>query len=173
MWCVIRTACGAERRTLERIVRGTASRALAECFVPQFQTQIKVHGSWRFCARDMMPGYLFAISEAPRELQRCLLALDCAASLVIFGRTVAALPGELVAFYERWTRPGDRVIPMSFGELGPSGVVVMSGPLLGCEGLISKVDRRKSTALVEFGSDAGQAALRVGLGLRAARCVAE
>lgn len=54
------------------------------------------------------------------------------------------------------THVGDRVVPMSEALKDGDKVVVTAGPLLGHEGLIKTINRRKSIAYLELDVSAGR-----------------
>lgn len=58
---------------------------------------------------------------------------------------------------------GDRVVPMSEALKDGDQVVVTAGPLLGHEGLIKTINRRKSTAFLELDLCGRRVTTRVGL----------
>ncbi len=62
-----------------------------------------------------------------------------------------------------FTNRGDRVVPMSEALKDGDQVVVMSGPLLGHEGLIKTINRRKSTAFFGAQPVGRRVTTRVGL----------
>lgn len=62
-----------------------------------------------------------------------------------------------------FTNRGDRVVPMSEALKDGDQVVVTAGPLLGHEGLIKTINRRKSTAYLELDLCGRRVTTRVGL----------
>lgn len=165
MWCAIQVALGHEDAMANRISDAVPSGALEECFCPRFETQMKVRGTWVPCTRIAFPGYLFALTSDPRRLRRHLSFIDEPAYLLMRGDEPARLDPDLVEFYEGCTSRGRRVVPMSFGRREGDGVVVTSGPLVGLEPRIAKVNRGKSLAFLSFGIPRERSALRVGLGI--------
>lgn len=62
-----------------------------------------------------------------------------------------------------FTNRGDRVVPMSEALKDGDRVVVTAGPLLGHEGLIKDINRRKCTAYLELNLCGRRVTTRVGL----------
>ena len=72
-----------------------------------------------------------------------------------------------IAFYVVTYRMpgGDRTIPMSQGYMRGDTLVATEGPLVGHEGLITRVNRHKSLAVLEFHIGGKRVTTRVGLGI--------
>ena len=73
------------------------------------------------------------------------------------------LAKEEVQLIGGFTHVGDRVVPMSEALKDGDKVVVTAGPLLGHEGLIKDVNRRKNTAFLEVDLCGRRVTTRVGL----------
>ena len=73
------------------------------------------------------------------------------------------LAKEEVQLIGGFTHAGDRVVPMSEALKDGDQVVVTAGPLLGHEGLIKTINRRKSTAYLELDLCGRRVTTRVGL----------
>ncbi|HJG31756.1 MAG TPA: hypothetical protein K8U80_10245 [Collinsella ihuae] len=165
MWYVIQVINGREELMAGLISRVVSSDVCQECFSPKFATEMKVRGRWVPCERNLLPGYLIAITDQPKELQRCLSALDEFARVLTQGGAFAPLAKEETSFIDTYTKPHDRVVPMSLGIKEGDRVVVTQGPLVGHEGLIREINRRKSVAYLEFNLCGRRVSTRVGLGV--------
>ena len=146
---------GREDVMRERIERMVPAGAMQELFYPQFQTEIKVHGEWVNTTKPLFPGYLICDTADPRTVQQLLLRMDD------FARVLSQLIGS-------FTHVGDRVVPMSEALKDGDQVVVTAGPLLGHEGLIKTINRRKSTAYLELDLCGRRVTTRVGLAVLSA-----
>lgn len=78
------------------------------------------------------------------------------------------LAKEEVQLIGGFTHRGDRVVPMSEALKDGDQVVVTAGPLLGHEGLIKTINRRKSTAYLELDLCGRRVTTRVGLAVLSA-----
>lgn len=150
MWYVIQVINGREDVMRERIERIVPAGAMQELFYPQFQTEIKVHGEWVNTTKPLFPGYLICDTADPRIVQQYLLRLDDFARVLAQDGRFVPLAKEEVQLIGGFTHKGDRVVPMSEALKDGDQVVVMAGPLLGHEGLIKTINRRKSTAYLEL-----------------------
>lgn len=146
MWYVIQVINGREDVMRERIERMVPASAMQELFYPQFQTEIKVHGEWVNATKPLFPGYLICDTADPRTVQQYLLRMDDFARVLSQDGQFVPLVKEEVQLIGGFTHRGDRVVPMSEALKDGDQVVVTAGPLLGHEGLIKSINRRKSTA---------------------------
>lgn len=64
-----------------------------------------------------------------------------------------------------FTKPGNRVVPMSTGVKDGDRVVITGGPLVGHEAMVKEIWRRKSTAVLEIDVCGRKVSTRVGLGV--------
>ena len=150
VWYVIQVINGREDVMRERIERVVPSGALQELFYPQYQTEIKVHGEWVNTTKPLFPGYLICDTADPRTVQQYLLRMDDFARVLSQDGQFVPLAKEETQFIGNFTNRGDRVVPMSEALKDGDQVVVTAGPLLGHEGLIKTINRRKSTAFLEL-----------------------
>ena len=168
MWYVIQVINGREDVMCERIERMVPASAIQELFYPQFQTEIKVHGEWVNTTKPLFPGYLICDTTDPRTVQQHLLRMDDYARVLSQDGQLVPLAKEEVQLIGGFTHRGDRVVPMSEALKDGDQVVVTAGPLLGHEGLIKSINRRKSTAYLELDLCGRRVTTRVGLAVLSA-----
>lgn len=94
--------------------------------------------------------------------QYLLRMIDFARVLAQDGQFVP-LAKEEAQLISSFTYRGDRVVPMSEALKNGDQVVVTAGPLLGHEGLIKTINRRKCTAYLELDLCGRRVTARVGL----------
>lgn len=68
MWYVIQTLGGEEEQTADMIRKMIPSSCLEECFVPKRERMKKFHGVWNKVEEILFHGYVFVVSERPKEL---------------------------------------------------------------------------------------------------------
>lgn len=168
MWYVIQVINGREDVMRERIERMVPASAMQELFYPQFQTEIKVHGEWVNTTKPLFPGYLICDTADPRTVQQYLLRMDDFARVLSQDGQFVPLAKEEVQLIGGFTHRGDRVVPMSEALKDGDQVIVTAGPLLGHEGLIKTINRRKSTAYLELDLCGRRVTTRVGLAVLSA-----
>ncbi len=142
--------------------------AMQELFYPQFQTEIKVRGEWVTTTKPLFPGYLICDTADPRTVQQYLLRMDDFARVLSQDGQFVPLAKEETQIIGSFTHRGDRVVPMSEALKDGDQVVVTAGPLLGHEGLIKDVNRRKNTAYLEVNLCGRRISTRVGIAVLSA-----
>lgn len=169
MWYVIQVINGREDVMRERIERVVPVGVMQELFYPQYQTEIKVRGEWVNTTKPLFPGYLICDTADPRTVQQYLLRMDDFARVLSQDGQFVPLAKEETQLIGSFThRGGDRVVPMSEALKDGDQVVVTAGPLLGHEGLIKTINRRKSTAFLELNLCGRHVTTRVGLAVLSA-----
>ena len=175
-WYVIQVQVGREQKACEVIRRacedasslaphqGMGERMLLqECFSPAYKHRRKLKGEWIEEELQLLPGYVIAVTRNPWALSRTIYGAPEFARLVTVGKAFVPLSADDRSWIERWTTQGDRTIPISFGYKEGDKVVVIDGPLVGQEAMITRVNRRKRVAHLEI--HAGQLTIHTTVGL--------
>ena len=68
MWYVMQTLGGEEERTADMIRKMVSSEYLKECFIPKRERMKKFHGTWNQVEEILFRGYVFVVSDRPKEL---------------------------------------------------------------------------------------------------------
>ena len=164
-WYVVQVLKDREQAMAEHIAQVVPASVVPECFYPRFATEIKVRGRWVEVEKPLFPGYLIAVTNEPQKLDRALIDMQDFARVLKQGEAYAPLAREEREIIGGFTKPGERVVPMSMAVKQGDRVVVTSGPLVGREGLIKEVNRRKSIAVLELDLCGRKVSTRVGLGI--------
>lgn len=170
-WYVIQVQAGNEpeiARTIERVCAEKSEETvldplIEECFSPRYTTRTKFHGEWQDVSRPLLPGYVIAVTSAPKELAAVLRSIPRMTRILSIGDDFVPLHDEEKVWIEESTRRGDRVVPMSLAVAEGDSFVVKEGPLKGKEGLVTRVNRHKCIAVVEL--HVGQMTIRTKVGL--------
>lgn len=171
-WYVVQVETGREQKACEAILRACEQEdsqaegdvpVVREVFSPRYQSRFKLHGKWHDEERQLLPGYVVAVTAEPARLARVLRGVLGFTRILTTGETFAPLKEEDRGWIERWTKEGDRTIPMSIAYKEGDSVVVTSGPLAGREGLIKKIKRRQCVAEIEIHT--GAITIRTTIGL--------
>ncbi|MGN0240190.1 MAG: antiterminator LoaP [Candidatus Weimeria sp.] len=149
MWYVIWTGTGKESDTRQLLIEKMSKTVYDDIVIPKKNMLQKFHGEWRQVIKKLYPGYLFVITDTPEEMINEL---------------------ERISFYKRILKTGDCIEPISRHEekylsalisndqtVGVSSgiiindrVIVKSGPLVGMEGIIKRIDRHKRLAYIDM-----------------------
>ena len=98
----------------------------------------------------LLPGYLIAVTKNPAQLQMVLKRVPALSKLLKSENAFTPLTRQEVSWLCAFTQKGNRVVDMSEGFTQGGRVVVTSGPLMGYEGQIAHINRRKRTASVKM-----------------------
>lgn len=128
----------------------SAAPVLQECFVPRMRVGRKQQGKWLPAEETLLPGYLIAITERPEALVRALRRVDGFARVLTQDGTPIPLPREETTWLETQTRRGKSAVGMSEGYVEGGVLHVTSGPLMGREAWVRRVNHRKKVAYLEL-----------------------
>ncbi len=170
MWYAVQVYTGAEENTCiqcERILRSLPKEKgrppLAdECCVLYHEEQRKFKGRWRTCRRPLFPGYLFISTEHPLEVFAELRHVVGLTNLLHIEEEIVPLTQKESDFLMQ-IAGDDRIVEMSEGIIEGNHIKVLSGPLVGMEGTIRKVDRHKRKAYIEVEMFGRKQQIQVGL----------
>lgn len=136
-------------------------------FCPKRRTLEKSGGALVEGLEPLLPGYVMAVARRG-DLDKVAEALRRSPRFArLVGRAGAFTPlsDQEAAWICAFTQRGGRTVEMSEGFVEGGRVVVTSGPLVGREALVRKVDRRRRTAEVELGICGRAVTVKVGLNL--------
>lgn len=125
---------------------------LTDIFVPYMKVgkKDKASGKWVPTEETLLPGYLIAITDDPKRLHHALTRVDNFVRLVTQGDKFATLPSSSITWLEAHTNSGKQAVEMSEGYVEKGVLHITSGPLLGKEALVRKVNHRKKIAYLEI-----------------------
>ena len=149
MWYVIQVRSGTEeliRKQCEKLVGG---KALEKCFIPYYEEMKRYQGEWHKEKKILFPGYVFAVSEDPEALFLELKRVIGLTKLLNTDHIIAALTPKEVEFLIDFGQE-EQVVTMSMGMIVNDRVTILDGPLKGREGLITRIDRHRRKAWLEF-----------------------
>lgn len=170
-WYAVQVETGREDASCTMIEQAAEAADLTssfeELFVPKRRTLTKIQGELTEGEEPLFPGYVIVVTN-PSNLEAVVATLK---RLPRFARLVGhdgefvPLSDDEVARICAFTQKDHRFVEMSEGFVEGGRVTVVSGPLVGWEALIKKVDRRRRTAYLEFPLCGRTVETRVGLNL--------
>ena len=146
---VLQVIGGQESRVSEMISSYVSSGVVRECFIPRYEAMHRVRGVWKRRCEMLVPGYLFVDCDDAGVLSEQLQRIPAFTRLLGNDNTFIPLTAEETCWLNAFTDMGDRVIKMSEGIIEGDKVIVLKGPLMGHEGMISKIDRHRRIAYLD------------------------
>lgn len=144
MWCVLATKVGREELIQQMCKRHLNKKIYSRCMFPLCEQREHYRGTWHTKLEKVFPGYLFFDTGDPDELSRPLRKEKIMAQ----NDKLFVLTPEDVQCLLFFGRTG--VFPMSQGIIVNGRVIILSGPLVGEESRIRKVDRHKRRAWLQI-----------------------
>lgn len=162
MWYVMQVRTGTEEKIRDSCLAGIPGPVLESCFIPRIKEQRKLHGEWSTKEKIMFPGYVFVVTGDLNELFCRLKEISGLTKLLKTGDEFVPLTEEERDFILQFGGE-DHIVEISRGILTGSSVKVISGPLMGKEGLIKKINYHKRKALLEMEMFRQRQVIEVGL----------
>ena len=152
MWYVIQTVGGQEqavRRMIERYLSGAGDSLVDQCFIPMRERTVKRGGEWKLVQEKLFPGYVFVVTEDAQKLLQNLKSIPRFTRLLGTGANeFVPLRPEEIAFLQRFGDSGHIARLSKVEVVEGNRVRILSGALLNCEGMITKVHLHKRVAEV-------------------------
>ena len=174
LWYVAQVRIGSEesirRQCIEKIT-GDELKDFRDCYVFYYEEKRHVRGEWVIQEKVLFPGYVFFVAKEKRsnsrgerlkELEEELRNVDGVQKFLGINKEPAALTDEEICFLKAFGGE-EQTVEMSEGVIEQSEIRVYSGPLVGREKYIRKVDRHKRRAFVEMPMFGKMQKMQVGL----------
>lgn len=150
-WYLLRMPEGREASLCAELKRLLPESVLSDAFVLRKERWMKRGGTWFLEPVNAYRGYAFAISSDAAGLAKATAGLTLPVELVGTGvRSWAPLADEAAAWYAA-AMDASHVIRSSTAVIVDGVLHVQSGPLVGQESRISKVDRHRRRCQVLVG----------------------
>lgn len=160
---VIQVSGGKENRAVSLINKYVSKGLIRECFIPRFETMRRYRGEWRKRIEILMPGYLFIECIDVKRVNEELRHVPAFTRLLGNDGNFISLTADETRWLNAFTSLGDRVVKMSEGVIEGDKVIILNGPLMNHEGLISKIDRHKRIAYLDMPIMGRTKTVKVGL----------
>lgn len=160
---VIQVVGGSEGHVCDLVSKLMGS-CLEECFVPRREVFRREGGQWRTVRETLFPGYLFVRTDDIQRVSERLRSVPAFTRLLgVSDERVIPLSPDEVAWLDALLQPLDKVVETSVGVIEGDRVVVTSGPLVGHEAQIRRVDRHKRLAFIDMRMFGRVKTIKVGL----------
>ena len=148
MWYVIQVRTGSEENIRLQCEANIPQDVMERCFIPYYEERRRIRGEWMTLKKILFPGYVFLITEEIDELFYQLKKVIGLTRLLGTGEEIIPLTERERNFLLRFGGE-DQIVEMSEGIIEQSRIRILSGPLMGMEGQIRKIDRHKRKAWLE------------------------
>lgn len=148
MWYVIQVRTGSEENIRLQCEANIPQDVMERCFIPYYEERRRIRGEWMTLKKILFPGYVFLITEEIDELFYQLKKVIGLTRLLGAGDEIIPLTERERDFLLRFGGE-NQIVEMSEGIIEQSRIRIMSGPLMGMEGQIRKIDRHKRKAWLE------------------------
>lgn len=149
MWCVMQVPTGQEEELRRKCEEHLCPPVLEKSFLPYYDEMRKIRGVWTVTRKILFPGYVFMITEEPKDLLRELREISGWKNLLKAGEDILYISPAEEAFLKEFGS-ADQVVRASRGIIEGNRVIVTEGPLMGHEASIRKIDRHKRLAFLEL-----------------------
>lgn len=148
MWYVIQVRTGSEENIRLQCEANIPQDVMERCFIPYYEERRRIRGEWMTLKKILFPGYVFLITEEIDELFYQLKKVIGLTRLLGAGDEIIPLTERETDFLLRFGGE-NQIVEMSEGIIEQSRIRILSGPLMGMEGQIRKIDRHKRKAWLE------------------------
>ena len=148
MWYVVQVRSGTEHNIRIQCNKKIPDTIMERCFIPYYEEKKKQNGTWNTLQKVLFPGYIFMITEDVEKLFFHLKTIEGMTKLIGTGQDIIPLKEE-ITFLKRFGGE-EQIVSMSEGIIEGTQVIITSGPLMGMEGLIQKIDRHKRKAWLDL-----------------------
>ena len=149
MWYVVQVRSGTEHNIRIQCNKKIPDAIMERCFIPYYEEKKKQNGTWNTLQKVLFPGYIFMITEDVEKLFFHLKTIEGMTKLIGSGQDIIPLKEEEITFLKRFGGE-EQIVSMSEGIIEGTQVIITSGPLMGMEGLIQKIDRHKRKAWLDL-----------------------
>lgn len=148
-WYVVQVRTGKEEEIKKKCLFTIDSSILIDCFIPITKKKKKYQGAWHLEDDILFKGYIFMISDHVDQLYTELKKIpDLTKLLGNDGENIYPIYPQEAMFIARFSNK-NHVIDMSNGIIEKDKIIITDGPLVGLEGLITKIDRHKRIAYID------------------------
>lgn len=149
-WYAVQVRTGKEQDTADLCRKIVDDDILWEAFIPRYERMKRYQREWHKEQLPMFPGYIFLVTERVEELFYRLKKVPELTKILGDGREFIPIKDEEKALLQQMGNE-EHVTEMSVGYIAGERVVILSGPMMGMEGKIKKIDRHKRMAVLEVG----------------------
>ena len=160
---VVQVLTGKEKTVKYLVDKIVDTHLVEECFIPYFKLKKRMQGEWQLVEERLTPGYIYVKTRDIESVSQALYSVPSFTKLLGNDGGFIPLRKDEMRWLDKLTGAGDRTVDMSEGIIEGDQVFITSGPLVGCEALIKKIDRHKRLAYIDMHMFGRTKTIRVGL----------
>ena len=145
MWCVFATGAGREELIRQMCKRHLNNKVYSRCMFPLYEQMEHYRGAWHTGQEKLFPGYLFLNTK---DLDELVSQLKKEKIMAKNDKLFVLTPEDVTCLSFFMEKTG--VFPMSRGIIVDGRLTILSGPLVGEEDRVIKVDRHKRRAWLQI-----------------------
>lgn len=149
-WYAVQVRTGKEQETVDLCRKIVNDDILTEAFIPRYERMKRYQGKWHKEQLLIFPGYIFLVTGRVEELFYRLKAVPELTKILGDGREFIPIKDEEKVLLQQMGNE-EYVTEISVGYIAGERAVILSGPMVGMEGKIKKIDRHKRMAVLEIG----------------------
>ena len=147
-WYVVQVTVGREEKIVHQIESNIPQELLIRCFVPKYKFMKRYYGSWHIEEKITFPGYIFIKSDRIEDFFTKLKMTQAFTKMLGLNRgEIFPIYDEDVMFLLKYDENDS--LDISKGYILGGKTIITSGPLVGHEGIIRRIDRHKRLAFLE------------------------
>ncbi len=146
-WYVLWIENGKEYEVKERLISVLPKKDYEKIIVPYKNMPKRIAGKWFTTKEKLFAGYIFIVTEDPNKIVPYLEKFSGFVTFLKVGKDISPIFKEEVDFLT--TLMGDNEeADLSKGIINGDILKIISGPLVGQEAKVKKIDRHKRKAVV-------------------------
>lgn len=162
MLYAIQVRTGSENTTIDELKTKISGKLMTDVYTPLREERYKEDKKWKVRYKVLFPGYIFIETEDIMEVIHQLNLITRYTRVITMDREPISVRDDELVLIDRLTG-GDHVVEVSEGIIVGDKIKVLYGPLLGLEGLITKINRHKRKAWIDTNLFGRQQVIKVGL----------
>lgn len=149
-WYVIQVIGGREEAARRLINKHVDATTYEEVFVPRYRVSHRVGDKWEYCYPVLTPGYVIVDTRDIGTFELQLHRVPAFLRLLGDGAGFKRLDREERSWLQQWTNRSARIVQGSIGRIDKGKLNILSGPLVGKEADVVRVNRRKRQATIRM-----------------------
>lgn len=162
MLYVIQIRTGSERTVINECKTKISSDILRDIYTPVYEEKYRENKVWKLRQKILFPGYVFVETDDVNELCFQLRLVTGFTRLISVDRNPISVTEDEMILIDKLTG-NNHIMEISEGIIEGSVIKVLSGPLRGLEGLLTKIDRHKCRGWIETDMFGRKQLIQVGL----------